>query len=257
MIVKIDALILARLGSSRLPRKHMLEIDDKPIIQHLIQRISKCKTINQIIVCTTDNPDDDSLIKFLEKEKILWFRGDEHDIIKRLLDAAKTFGTDIIVDIEGDKIYTEPEYVDKSVNKIIDSNCDFVMGSPNPNFIDHTDHSISAVFPAVMKKDALEKLYSIKKEKNTETGYREYFTSNSIFKCNYISMPDLKIPKNLRLTLDYKEDFKLAEIIFKNFGTFFTFKDIIKFVELNPHLLEITNPLLEKWNNNYNKKFLK
>ena len=72
------------------------------------------KTIRKIIVCTTKNPIDDSLINFLEKEKILWFRGNEDDIIKRFLDAALSYETDIIVDIEGDKIYTEPEFVDES-----------------------------------------------------------------------------------------------------------------------------------------------
>ena len=134
--MNVDAFILARLDSSRLPRKHLLHIENKPIIQHLVERISKCKTIRKIIVCTTENTSDDSLINFLEKEKILWFRGSEHDVIKRLLDAATAYETDIIVDIEGDKIYTEPEFVDKSVNEMINTNCDFVMGGSSSNYLE-------------------------------------------------------------------------------------------------------------------------
>ena len=159
--MNVDAFILARLDSSRLPRKHLLHIENKPIIQHLVERISKCKTIRKIIVCTTENITDDSLINFLEKEKILWFRGSEHDVIKRLLDAATAYETDIIVDIEGDKLYTEPEFVDKSVDEMINSNYDFVMGSSSSNSVDHSDHSIPAVFPAVIRKSALEKVYSM------------------------------------------------------------------------------------------------
>ena len=255
--MNVDAFILARLDSSRLPRKHLLHIENKPVIQHLVERISKCKTIRKIIVCTTENTSDDSLINFLEKEKILWFRGSEHDVIKRLLDAATAYETDIIVDIEGDKIYTEPEFVDKSVDEIIYSNCDFVMGSSSSNSVDHSDHSIPAVFPAVIKKSALEKVYSMKKEKNTETGYREYFTSNPIFNCKYVSLPNLEIPKNLRLTIDYEQDIKLAKIIFKNFGNSFSFVDIIELFNKNPDLLGITNEVLEKWKENYNQKSLK
>ena len=256
MNMNVDAFILARLDSSRLPRKHLLHIENKPIIQHLVERISKCKTIRKIIVCTTENTTDDSLINFLEKEKILWFRGSEHDVIKRLLDAATAYETDIIVDIEGDKIYTEPEFVDKSVDEIIYYNCDFVMGSSSSNSVDHSDHSIPAVFPAVIKKSALEKVYSMKNEKNTGTGYRQYFTSNPIFQCRYITLPHLKIPKNLRLTIDYEQDLKFAQIIFENLGNSFTFKDILKFVQNNPDILKITDVLIEEWTKNYNQKFL-
>ena len=255
--MNVDAFILARLGSSRLPGKHLMMIEGKPIIQHLVERISKCKSIRNIVVCTTENSNDDLLINFLEKEKISWFRGNEHDVIKRLLDAANKYETDIIVDIEGDKIYTEPDYVDRSVNEMIESKYDFLMGSSNASSIDHSDHSISAVFPAVIKKSALEKICSIKQEQITETGYREYFTNNSNFKCKYISLSDMTIPKNLRLTIDYKQDFEFAKIIFKNLGTFFTFKDVVKFIKLNPDLLKITNSVLEEWEKNYTRKFLK
>jgi len=253
----VDALILARLGSSRLEKKHMIKINDKPIINHLIERISKCKTIRKIIVCTTSNTTDDSFAEYLKNQKILFFRGDESDIIKRLLDASTYYGTDIIVDIEGDKIYTEPDFVDESVNTMLNSDYDFVMGSSNPNYVDHSEHSISAVFPAIIRRSALEKLYSIKKEKNTQTGYREYFTSNPIFKCKYITLSKTTVPKNLRLTLDYEEDLKFAKIIFKSFGNSFTFSDILKLIHQNPNLLEITNTLLEKWEKNYDQNFLR
>ena len=255
--MNVDAFILARLGSSRLPQKHLLEIQDKPIIQHLFERISKCKTIRKIVVCTTDNISDDPLINFLEKEKITWFRGSEHDIVKRLLDAAKNYDTDLIVDIEGDKIYTEPEFVDRSVHMMLNSDYDFLMGSSFPTSVDHSDHSVAAVFPAIIKKSALEKVNSTKNHNNTETGYREYFTSNPIFNCKYVSLPNLEIPKNLRLTIDYEQDIKLAKIIFKNFGNSFSFVDIIELFNKNPDLLGITNEVLEKWKENYNQKSLK
>ena len=255
--LNVDAFILARLNSSRLPQKHLLEIDNKPIIQHLIERISKCETIRKIIVCTTDNASDDPLIDFLEQEKITWFRGSEHDIVKRLLNAAETHDTDIIVDIEGDKLYTQPEFVDISVNTMIDSDYDFVMGSSSSDSVDHSDHSVAAVFPAVIKKSILEKVYSMKTDNKTGTGYREYFTSNSNFNCKYISLPNIEIPKNLRLTIDYEEDLELAKIILQNFGNSFSFFDIIELFKINPDLSKITNKVINKWKKNYDQNFLR
>ena len=55
-------------------------------------------------------------------------------------------------------------------------------------------------------------------------------TENPIFQCKYITLPHLQIPKNLRLSIDYEQDHKLAQIIFKNLGNSFTFKDVLKFV---------------------------
>ena len=255
--LNVDAFILVRLNSSRLTQKHLLEIDNKPIIQHLIERISKCETIRKIIVCTTDNASDDPLIDFLEQEKITWFRGSEHDIVKRLLNAAETHDTDIIVDIEGDKLYTQPEFVDISVNTMIDSDYDFVMGSSSSDSVDHSDHSVAAVFPAVIKKSILEKVYSMKTDNKTETGYREYFTSNSNFNCKYISLPNIEIPKNLRLTIDYEEDLELAKIILQNLGNSFSFFDIIELFKINPDLSKITNKVINKWKKNYDQNFLR
>ena len=84
-----------------------------------------------------------------------------------------------------------------------------------------------------------------------------YLLSNPIFNCKYVSLPNLEIPKNLRLTIDYEQDIKLAKIIFKNFGNSFSFVDIIELFNKNPDLLEITNEVLEEWKENYNQKSLK
>ena len=89
-----DILILARLDSSRLPSKHLKLINDTPMILKLIKRLRMAKKIRKIIVCTTTDSSDDPLVEILERESILYFRGDTHDIVKRLLDAADHFGTD-------------------------------------------------------------------------------------------------------------------------------------------------------------------
>ena len=77
-------------------------------------------------------------MSFLRKEDILVFRGSEVDILRRFLDAAKYFGTEIIIDVEGDKIYTDPKYVDLIVNSLQDSNIDFVTGNNSLEKFDPT-----------------------------------------------------------------------------------------------------------------------
>ena len=83
-----DILILARLNNTRLPSKHLQLIGGVPMILKLVKRLSMAKKFRKIIVCTTTDHSDDQLVEILEKESILYFRGDVNDTIKRLLDAA-------------------------------------------------------------------------------------------------------------------------------------------------------------------------
>ena len=119
-----DILILARLDNKRLPSKHLQLINDTPMILKLVKRLKMAKKIRKIIVCTTTDQSDDPLVEILEKESILYFRGDVNDIVKRLLDAANYFETDLIVDVEGDKIYTDPLFVDKVVDELQNNQID-------------------------------------------------------------------------------------------------------------------------------------
>jgi len=252
--MNIDIFIPARLDSFRLPKKHLKEIEGKPIIKLLIDRLKKAKKIRHIIVCTTDQNYDDPLIEFLKENNILYFRGNEKDVLIRFLNAAKHFGTDIIIDVEGDKIYTDPRYVDKIAIEMVNSNLDFVMGSNSSHKIDHSNHSIAAVFPAGIRTTSLQKVCSLKKITVTETGYREFFTSNKLFNCKYIKpIINTKIPNNLRLTLDYQEDYELAKEIFKELGNDFYFEDILQLLHKKPQLLKITKPAIKKWKENYEK----
>lgn len=248
-----DIFIPVRLNSSRLPHKHLKEINGKPALKCLINRLSSARKIRNIIVCTTNQNSDDPLIKFLQKENILYFRGNEKDILVRFLDAANYFNTDIIIDVEGDKIYTDPKYVDKIVD-IMEKNddIDYVMGSTTLDTVDHSDHSVAAVIPAGIRKSSLEKVCKLKKTDNTETGYREFFTGNDLFNCKYI-LPEIhsEIPKNLRLTLDYQEDLNFARVIFKELGDNFSFENILHLLQKKPDLLKITELIIEKWKRNY------
>ena len=108
-MMQSDIFIPARLGSKRFPSKPLKEIGGKPIIKHLIERLKSCKSIQNIVVCTTELEEDDIFVKYLKNENVLTFRGSKSDILKRFLDAAKTFNTKIIVDVEADKIYTDPK----------------------------------------------------------------------------------------------------------------------------------------------------
>ena len=252
MKLNADIFIPVRLDSKRLPAKHLQLINGEPALLKLIRRLRRCKKARKIVVCTTTRSYDDKLVHFLEKESILYYRGSEHDILSRFLSASKKFETDIIVDVEGDKIYTEPAYVDKIIEELTDTKIDFVIGNDSQEKFNPNNHLIHGFIPAGMKKSALQKLCDIKTTENTETGYREFFTMSKIFSCKYIIPDNFKNnPNDIRLTLDYEEDLNLANEIFSELGDNFSYNDVLNLFEQKPSLHEITKPLIKKWNKHY------
>lgn len=248
-----DVFVLARLGSSRLKEKHLKLVNGKPAINLLVDRLRAAKKIRNIVVCTTTHASDDKLVDFLQKHGIMFFRGDEKDVLARFLAAAKQFKTDVIIDVEGDKIYTDPFYVDKIITLMKDNKIDFVIGSHSQKF-DPTDHFTHGIIPAGVRVKALEKLCKIKKAYDTETGYKEFFTSQDLFSKMFVN-PEI-MPKNakkIRLTLDYQEDLDLANVIFKELGNDFCLEDIVKLFNKKPKLTKLTESIITKWEDNYKK----
>ena len=62
--MKIIATIEARMSSSRLPGKVLMEAAGTPLLYHLVKRLSKAQYIDDFIIATTDNPKDDQIINF-------------------------------------------------------------------------------------------------------------------------------------------------------------------------------------------------
>lgn len=245
--VNCDVFIPIRLDSKRLPNKHLKKINGVPVIKYLIDRLHSSTKIRNIVVCTTDQKSDDFLVDYLKKEGIQYFRGDNLDILSRYLNAAKKFDTDIIIDVGGDDIYTDPYYVDKLAQELTDSDFDYIEGNGFPH----------GLVPAAFKQSSLARLCKLKKSNNTEHGYRLFFKENKIFKCKYIQPENrIEVSDKIRLTLDYQEDFELAVIIFNLLGNNFHLNDIIKLVTDKPDLLRKMEQIEQKWKKNFSENKL-
>lgn len=251
--MNIDVYILARLDSSRLPEKHLKKIANKPVIHHLIHRIKKSKEIRKIVVCTTNLKSDDKLVEYLKHEDVDVFRGNSEDVLKRILDAAKFFKTDIIIDVEGDKIYTDSKFVDIIANFFKKSQIDYVTGNDSQGKF-NPSHWIHGIIPAGINVKAIKHVCNLKKTDNTDTGYREFFTENK-FKVKYIVPQKINhLPENLRLFLDYPEDLEMAKQVFEQIGNDFELDDLIKLFTKKPDLCKITNTAVKAWLENYENK---
>lgn len=229
--MKIGFLITGRMKSTRLPKKLTLKINDKEIIRHMIDRLKESDILDEIIICTSTNPQDQILAQIAEEENIQCFLGDEDDVIQRLYDASLKFNLDYALNITADCPLVSIEYINKIVDTYRESNADFIRTLDLPH----------GFFSYGIKIDAMKKVCEIKKSKDTEVWGR-YITDTGLFKVVDIDIPPELQRKDYRLTLDYPEDFEFFKKIYSHFGAD-TYKtsmyDIIRYLDENPDVVKI------------------
>jgi spore coat polysaccharide biosynthesis protein SpsF len=112
MTIHKVAIIQARMSSSRLPGKVMLDIAGKPMLQRVIERAQRARLVDQIVVATTSDPGDDVLVQNCQAGGILCYRGSSLDVLDRFYQAALQSQADVIIRLTGDCPLLDPDLVD-------------------------------------------------------------------------------------------------------------------------------------------------
>ncbi|MBT7790675.1 MAG: NTP transferase domain-containing protein, partial [Calditrichaeota bacterium] len=128
---KSIAIILARLNSSRLPRKQLRLINGKPMIDHIIERLSEVKGIDQLILATGPKEENEDLARQVHSYGIkTFFDDDVNDVTGRIARAGECFKAGFIVTVSGDCPLIDPEFIQRGIALLKDSEADFV-------YVDH------------------------------------------------------------------------------------------------------------------------
>src|SRR3989344_2853493 len=101
-MVEPVAIIQARMGSSRLPGKTLADIAGRPMLWHVVERVRRSTHITKIILATTQNFQDDVLVKFARDHGLEVIRGDEHDVLDRFYQTVMAHGIETVVRITPD-----------------------------------------------------------------------------------------------------------------------------------------------------------
>lgn len=205
--VIVNAIIQARCGSTRFPNKVFAEIDGRPLIWHVVNRLRFAKMIDEIVVATTTDSQDDELESWCRKEKVKCFRGNENDVLNRYYQASLTFPSDVIIRITADDPFKEPTVIDQVVQRLIDSGCDLATNNFPPTYPEGLDCE-AFTFSALEK---MEKGSSDEFEREHVTQY--IYHNPDIFKIENVSN---KIQlSSYRWTIDNEEDYDMVKAIYK------------------------------------------
>lgn len=115
----IVGVIQARMGSTRLPGKVLMEINGFPMLGHVVERVRQAGEVNEVVVATTIDEDDDQIANYCTTQHIAFIRGKNKDVLARTVQAAMDQHADIVVRVTGDCPLMDPEVIDKTVQAFL------------------------------------------------------------------------------------------------------------------------------------------
>ena len=227
----ILAILQARMSSTRLPGKVLKPIMGQPMLELQIERVSRCKGLDRIIVATSTHDEDSAIVQLCKGLGIGFYRGDLNNVLDRYYRAARQFGADHVVRITGDCPLIDPVFIDRLIAFYMARGSDYASNCRPPTLPDGLDAEIFSFA-------ALEQAWN----EATDPFELEHVMSFILKHPERFSISNFQHKENLshlRWTVDEPEDFDMVSQIYEalypkkpRFGT----EDVLGFLKKHPDL---------------------
>lgn len=231
------AIIQARCGSTRFPNKVFADINGKPLIWHVVDRLAHAKTIDKIVIATTTNAKDDKIEAWCKENNVPVFRGSEDDVLNRYYSASVAYPSDIVVRITADDPFKEPAVIDAVVSKLINEGYDHVTNNFPPSWPEGLD--CEAFTFAALKES----------EETTHDSFeREHVTQYIYHNPDKFKIGNVASDVNLsgyRWTIDKEVDYEMVKAVYahrdpKN-TSILLLDEILEILKNNPEIAQINS----------------
>jgi spore coat polysaccharide biosynthesis protein SpsF len=231
----VIAIIQARMGSTRLPGKVLMKVNDKPLLAYQLDRISKSKKLDKVVVVTSILEKDDAIESFCKDYGVACYRGSENDVMSRYYDCAKLYNSNTVVRMTADCPLIDPDIIDKVIQRFEDDNVDYCANTVPPETSKFPDGSDIEVF----SMQALEKANAEVQDAHRREHVTFQFWQDQDYKSSQYTQD--KDWSNYRITVDYLEDFEVVNYIFDELKTkriFGSLNEIIDIINNNKEIKE-------------------
>lgn len=240
--MRVVATIEARMAATRLPGKVMLPLAGAPLLERLVERIRRAKSVTGILVATTTSPPDTVISDLCGRIGCRVHRGPVDDITQRLLGAAVE--SDVIVQVTGDCPLIDPAHIDRTVRLLVDSAADYASNSLHgctfPLGFDVRAFTTAALRrSAELSDDPIDRVHG------------SYFIHRrpDLFRLVGWEAPaDLHWPE-LRLTVDEPEDYEVVRRVFETLYPVkldFDVRDIVALLRQRPDWAKLNSGVRQK-----------
>ena len=232
------------MGSSRLPKKVLAPLCGRPVLWHVLTRLRRCKSLDDIVVATSTAPENDLLETYCRENGVHCIRGPEDDLLQRYVMAAKSTCADILVRVTGDAPLVDPALIDELVGKLIAEDADYACIDPSTKTI----HEGFDPF-TIRALDALVREASddpVAKEHVTA-----YFKEHPDFVhiVHITAKDEHRFDEKVRLSVDTPRDIAFLEALYKELGSppgEATVTDVVALLRQKPSLLRINQHVHQK-----------
>lgn len=220
--MRIVAAVQARMGSTRLLGKSMMDIAGRPMAWRVVDRVRRAELVDDVVLAIPDTEGNEPLREL----GIPFYAGSEDDIVSRWLGTARKFGAGAIVRITADCPLIDPGVIDRIVGVYLCyPSLEYVSNSSPRTY----PHGLDVeVFPLA----TLERL-----DRETEGVWRgaplPYVWGPGFHQYNAVCMPNMS---GMRWTVDYPEDLEFVRVIYERLGDDFGMRDILELLAREPEL---------------------
>jgi spore coat polysaccharide biosynthesis protein SpsF len=234
MCSDIFGIVQARMGSTRLPGKTLLEIKGRPLLEHIILRVKHSREMTGLAVATTSDAMDDPIRDLCARLDVPVYRGSSEDVLDRYYQCALKYGAGIIVRITADDPFKDPLVIDLVIREMLSGSYDYVSNTIRPTFPEGLDVEVFSF-------EALERAWHEAGSQLQREHVTPYIWLNpGRFRLKNIeNQTDLS---HLRWTLDTKEDLDFARSVYDQLyqpGELFLMEDVLGLLKRRPELQKI------------------
>ncbi len=139
---KVVAMVIARMGSTRVPGKSLIELEGRPLVAHVLDIARKMKRVDEVVLVTSELPLDDPLAALGEQENVRVVRGHPEFVLDRIVTAIGETGADVVVYVGGDCPLLDPAMIDGAIDTFFRLGCDYLNNYAPPTFPEGLDINI-------------------------------------------------------------------------------------------------------------------
>ena len=240
--MRVVAIIQARTGSTRLPGKVLADLAGEPMLARVVNRTRRAKRLDEVVIATTSEPADDTIVEMCVARGWAYFRGSNEDVLDRYYQAAIKYHAQAIVRITSDCPFIDPEILDRVVQAFLD-------GQPNVDYVSNAYPRFT--FPRgldaeVVRLNVLEQAW----REDRNLAWREHVTAFILLNPNLFCLAGILHELDLsdmRWTVDTTEDLEFVRRIYDTFNhDRFSWRDVVSLLKKYPQWLELNRYVQQK-----------
>jgi len=224
--MKTGIIIQARMGSTRLPGKVMMDLGGKPVLQRVIERAKGVSGVDTIVLATTFKPEDMALCDLATTLDIPYYRGSVDNVLDRYFNAAALFQLDTICRVTADCPLLDPDVSSLVLDTFKHGHWDYVSNVHPPTYPDGLDFEVFSWDVLNTIRSSASKPYELEHVTPAVWQRPSTFSLQNVW-------ADADYSEN-RWTVDTLDDLVWVQTVYDQLGSTFQWKDVLS---VSPHTL--------------------